>query len=321
MPATVGNDLQIYWSNVCTLKKMEKEKLSGWASQWKDQRGLDVKVDFFGLGEEAHINEEIASELQKGDLGADVIVSTDIHVFNDTGLLLGQTEQFQSLREHLPLRKELAQAGITHPSGCFCPCGVALLVMVYNNKLVKESEKPKSWGATLEPEWQGKILFGGTKLPAGQGFLRGIWYLYGDEGLERCIRNYKIATSPATVLHAVSNGEFPAGVVSLAFTGRKGLENVTEIWPEEGAIAIASYVAIRHSAPEMAVSFVKETIFSEETQQFYSQNALIVPVVPGVPPPDIVLENDFKIVHPEWSWVQRTDMAELNEVAKRLSSL
>lgn len=319
MTATKNDNLEIYWSNVCILKKMEKEKLSDWANQWQAQKGLDVKVNFFGLGEEMYINEKIASELQKGDLAANIVVSTDVNIFQNKELLLGQLDQFQTLKEQLPLRDELAQKEIAHPCGCFQPCAVALIIMIYNNKLVKETEKPASWADTLKPEWQGKIVFGGAELPAGQGFLRGMWYLHGDKGLEQCVKNYRVVTSPAAVLQAVSKGEFAAGVVPLAFTGRKGLENVTEIWPQEGALAVPSYVAIRKDAPKGAIDFVKETLFSEEIQELYSKNAFLIPAVPGVFPPDIVMENDFKIVYPKWSWIQQTDMAKLDEMVKKLT--
>lgn len=232
---------------------------------------------------------------------------------------MGQLEQFQTLKAQLPLRNEFVQQEIAHPSGCFHPCAVALIIMIYNNKLVKETEKPSSWADTLKPEWQGKVVFGGAELPAGQGFLRGLWYLHGDEGLEQCVKNYQVVTSPAAVLQAVSKGEFAAGVVPLAFTGSKGLENVTEIWPQEGALAVPSYVAIRKNAPEGAVDFVKETLFSEEIQQLYSKNAFLIPAVSEVPVPDIVVKNNFKIVYPKWSWIQQTDMAKLDEVVKRLT--
>lgn len=320
MMAIKNDNLEIYWSNVCILKKIEKDKLSSWARQWQAERGLDVNVNFFGLGEESYINERIASELQKGDLAANVVISTDINIFQNKDLLLGQLDQFQTLKGQLPLRSELAQKEIAHPSGCFQPCAVALIIMIYNNKLLKETEKPASWAATLEPAWQGKVVFGGAELPAGQGFLRGMWYLYGDKGLEQCVKNYQLVSSPAAVLQAVSKGEFVAGVVPLAFTGGRGLEDVTEIWPQEGALSVPSYVAIHKDAPGGAVGFVKETLFSDEIQQLYSQNALLVPAVPGVSPPSIVAENDFKMVCPQWSWIEQADMGKLDEVVKQFAT-
>lgn len=319
MIGTKNDKLEIYWSNVCILKKMEKDKLSNWAKQWQEEKGLDIKVDFFGLGEEMHINEKIATELQHGDLVPNIVISTDVSIFQNKDLLLGQLNQFQILKEHLPLRDELVQKGIAHPSGCFHPCAVALIIMIYNNKLVREIERPESWSATLKPAWRGKILFSGTEMPAGQGFLRGIWYLYGDKGLEQCIKNYQVASSPAAVLQAVSKGEFAAGVVPLVFTGGKGLENVTEIWPQEGALTVPSYVAIRKDAPRAAVDFVKETLFAEEMQQLYTQDALLVPAVPRVSPPGIVVENDFQMVCPKWSWIEQTDMGRLDEVVKQFA--
>lgn len=295
------------------LKKMEKEKLASWADQWRAKKEVNVSFDFFGIGEEMNIDEKITSELQNGDIKADIIVSTDVKIFRNQNLLSGKTEQFRSLTGQLPIRDELTKGNILHPGGFFHPCIVVLMTLICNKNLVKEKDRPVSWQDLLKPKWENKVIFSGADKPAGRAFLMGMWYLFGDEGLKRAVKNFQVMSYPSAVLNAVSKGEFAAGVVSLLFTGNQGIENVVDIWPKEGALAVPSYVAVHLSAPDDAIDFLAATVYCKEMQEFYSKNALAIPVISEVDPPQIVLDNNFSFVCPEWSWIQKADMEKLDD--------
>lgn len=310
--------LTVYWENVCVMKKQEQENLQKAARQMQASKGIDMKYHYFGLGEPMGIERQIALDLQGEKLAADIVVSSKFDIFYDQQLLLGNEKLFRPLTGEFPLRQELQKTGIAYPGGYFHPCLVIPVIILGNKKLLGETGPPRSWAELLDDQWAGRVLIGGVDRPVGRAFLIGMWHLFGEEGLRRCVQNCRMASVPAAVMNAVAKDEYPLGVVPLIFSSRDGRENLLDIWPQEGALAIPSYVSIREGSAEEALFFVKENLFSTATQSFYSQRAMGIPVHPDVKAPAIVEENDFNLIFPGWEWIKQMDMRYLNQVCNEI---
>lgn len=311
-------ELTVYWENVCVIKKQEKENLQTAARQMRRSKGIEMKYHYFGMGELLGIDEQIAADLQQDTVAADIVVSAKIDIFYDQKLLLGNETRFRPLAGEFPLRPELKKAGIAYPGGYFHPCLVLPVIILGNQKMLAKTGPPRSWAELLDDKWAGRVLIGGVDKPVGRAFLIGMWNMFGEDGLKKCVKNCRMASVPAAVMNAVARDEYPLGVVPLIFSSRGGRENLHDIWPQEGAIAIPSYVSIREGSSEEALIFVKENLFSASTQNFYSQRAMGIPVHPEVKAPSFVEENGYHLSFPGWEWIKTMDWDYLNEVSNAI---
>lgn len=311
------NELTLYWENVCVMKKQEKENLQA-AAENMQAKGINMQYHYFGMGEILGIDEQIAADLQQKRINTDIVVSAKIDLFYDKKLLLGKEQMFKPLPGEFLLREELRNLGIAYPGGYFHPCLLLPVIILANKKLLAESDCPQSWADLLDDKWAGKVLIGGVDKPVGRSFLIAMWNMFGEEGLQKCVQNCRMVSVPAAVMNAVANDEYPLGVVPLIFSSRGGRDNLLDIWPQEGAIAIPSYVAIREGSPETALAFVKENLFSTAIQSFYSQRGMGIPVHPEVAAPPMVEENNYNLSFPGWDWIKNADMNCLEEACGKI---
>jgi ABC-type Fe3+ transport system substrate-binding protein len=100
------------------------------------------------------------------------------------------------------------QAGATHN---------IIYSVMYNHKLVKESELPKSWAGFTDAKWTGKLVASPFLLPRLSGFLAMEW---GEEKTANWIRslinNGKIMISNAPREGILRSGERPVSITDFA---------------------------------------------------------------------------------------------------------
>ena len=139
------------------------------------------------------------------------------------------------------------------PEGYFQIIGSSMMTLMYNTKLVKAEDAPKSWKDLLDPKWKGKISTGS---PAYSGFL-GVWVvymkqLYGWEYLDKFKANNALigrsSIDPTTHLNSgerqVAGG--PAAIVEQLKAKGAPLEIV---YPTDGSLLMYGVVGIPANAP------------------------------------------------------------------------
>ena len=313
------NKKKIYWNNVCLLSRMEEENNNRYLEKWQHENGETFEFEYFGLGRKKALHHIIGDELKEGELLAEALICTDLDVFQDRKYLLEHLDSFKDLRALFPVREELGLSNIPHASGRLCPAIVIPMVMAVNRLLLGQSAAPCSFKELLSPEWEGRVVLGGIDTSAGKSVLMGIWYLYGEDAVHRFIRNARFATVPAQAFQLVRMGVYPVAIVPTIFSGMQGNGNMEEIWPEEGAAAIPSYVAVKKNAPYSVAMFIKDCLFNDTIQEAFSRMGRIIPSKPEIPLPDSARKNGCRVVYPDWEWIGGFDMDYFNNICNSVN--
>lgn len=139
---------------------------------------------------------------------------------------------------------------------------VHIMIIMYNKKLVSESEKPLAWKDLFLPKWKGKIVMANPE-KSGSAYAQvyGLYKLYGWDGLKKLIANAKILDSSSLIYKGTAEGEYPLGVTMEYAAYRYiagGSKDVGIIYPQEGAF----------DAPEGA-ALIKNCKHPEEAKMFF----------------------------------------------------
>jgi iron(III) transport system substrate-binding protein len=194
------------------------------------------------------IYQRLQQDLKNGIKNCDVFETTDVG-------------QYVSLRKRDLVAKYVPEATKDvypdfrdlDPQGYYHIIGSSMMTLMYNTKLVKLDDAPKSWKDLLDPKWKSKISTGS---PAYSGFL-GVWVvymqqLYGWEYLDKFKANLPlIGRSSIDPTTHVSSGERqvaggPAAIVEQLKV--KGAP-IDVIYPTDGSILMYGIAGVLANAP------------------------------------------------------------------------
>ncbi|WP_270167303.1 ABC transporter substrate-binding protein [Paenibacillus sp. SYP-B4298] len=151
------------------------------------------------------------------------------------------------------------------------------MVIVYNPKLVKDEDAPRSWEDLTDPKWKGKIAHA-DPVKSGSSFTAVVNMILSkptrEEGMElikRFVDNLdgKLISSSSGTFKGVSDGEYSVGV-TYEQGALKYLESGADlkiVYPSDGNTLLTSGLAIVKNAKNMenAQKFV-DFLLSKETQ-------------------------------------------------------
>jgi len=149
-------------------------------------------------------------------------------------------------------------------------------VIMYNKKLVSETEKPKSWKDVLDAKWKGKVAYADASKSGSSYTLLVTWLsIYGknDAGwkfVEDLLRQCKVLPKSSMTYQGVANGEYPIGLTfeQAAFDYLKGGAPIGLIYPSEGTAITLDGTAIIKNAPHPnAAKLFTDFTVSKEIQQ------------------------------------------------------
>jgi ABC-type Fe3+ transport system substrate-binding protein len=204
------------------------------------------------------------------------------------------------------------------PAGLFHPLVVLPHFIIANTKLLDGSSLPESFAELLEPKWEGKVFLGAAELPSAKSVLFSMWYLFGDEGLEICVKNWRQKSAPSAARHGLVKDEFPIAFFPGIFGGPGPDDKLVRIQPREGASVLPSYAAVKRSTIEKeTLEFLKASALHKEFIEFYRTQALAYPADPAVDLPEN-LSPEEKMFFPEWEWILSRDMEYFTEACRRV---
>jgi iron(III) transport system substrate-binding protein len=241
-----------------------------------------VTVDLLYSGS-VELEQRIYAEQDAGQIRADVIWAANPAFFlklKDEGLLMAYESP-----EAAAVPDTLKDADHMFIAGRVFNMGIG-----YNTNLVSEDEAPKSWAELLE--WGPRAamaspLHSGTSFTALGAFVQNDDIL-GWEWFEQARANgMQVLRGTGDVTRGLTSGEFAVikGIdYVLANQADEGAP-VAFLFPEEGAVTVASPLAIPASASnvEAAQAFI-DYIISQEGQEFMATKYFI-PVRTDVDPP------------------------------------
>lgn len=131
-----------------------------------------------------------------------------------------------------------------------------LMIIMVNEKALKDMPAPKSWADLFDPRWKGKIIVAdpersGTAYAA----LYGINEALGKDSLGRLAQNVTVTPSSSAVYEGVSKGEFPVGITleTAAYEYvAGGQKEIRIVYPAEGAVLLSEGMVIIKGAKHPA---------------------------------------------------------------------
>jgi ABC-type lipoprotein export system ATPase subunit len=294
LPRPHSERLAVYWNNICLLRKREEAFLA--------EYGAGLEITYFGLGTPRKLRERITRDLEEsGGVKADVIVSTELDIFQDKRLLRGKN-LFEPI--DFPSGPFIDRAAISAD-----PClAVALVLPMVIAAAPSIPSCPRTLRELCEPRYKGKIVLGGRDTAAGRSVVMTLWYLYGEKAARSFMDNAVFTAIPAAARHGIVRGAYPVGILPSALCG----SGVRVVFPADGAPAIPAFVAVSQAAsqtasPEAARRFLG-ILFGERMQTFYAERAFAIPAQGRLSP---LLYPDGAppaYVYPPVEWLDRFDM-------------
>ncbi|NYT59646.1 extracellular solute-binding protein [Alcaligenaceae bacterium] len=159
------------------------------------------------------------------------------------------------------------------PDKLWAGSNVHVMVIMVNEKQLKDIPAPKGWADLFDPKWKGKLIVGD---PATSGStydqMYGMYQLFGQDGFDKLVANADISKSSGQVYKSVANGEYAAGVTmeyaAYAYIAG-GQKEIRIIYPEEGAFVAPEAVAIIKNPKngDKAAQQLYDVLLSKEVQE------------------------------------------------------
>lgn len=280
----------MYWSNICVLHRYEKNHIENVRKQLLEL-DIDLSVEYFGLGYPRKLAEAVTAA---GD-APDIIVSTDLEVFEDPDIYGLFCHDLMDLDTVFPVKQEI-QSGNLCQDKRLLPFLVIPLVLVLNNELWQDRTMP----ASLQELCTCPKAFGGKNNSAGKGVYKQLTYLYGKEFTERFMTTATVCEMPVQSLNSVQKGLVPASLTPSIFALRADNQALTLQYPAEGALTVPSFVAAKKSLGQEVAKTILSALLTIDFCNYFAANGAIQPCMKGTMDVDIIAKNDFRLVYPEF---------------------
>lgn len=251
--------------------------------QFTKETGIEVKVKY---GDTAELAALIAEEGSKSP--------ADVFFAQDAGALgaLRAEDAFEKLADSVT---GLVAADYRSPDGTWVGVSGRARVIVYNPKLVQESELPDSVKDLTDAAWKGKVGWAPTN-GSFQAFVTGLRKVEGEDGakawLEGMLKNdVKSYQDNKSIVSAVAAGEIELGLVNhyylYGFLKDQGesfnARNHYTAAGDAGSLVNVAGVGILKSAPNQgAAEKLVSYLLGESAQKYFSEQTFEYPLVSGV---------------------------------------
>jgi iron(III) transport system substrate-binding protein len=251
--------------------------------QFTRETGIEVKVKY---GDTAELAALIAEEGSKSP--------ADVFFAQDAGALgaLRAEDVFEKLADSVT---GLVAADYRSPDGTWVGVSGRARVIVYNPKLVQESELPDSVKDLTDAAWKGKVGWAPTN-GSFQAFVTGLRKVEGEDGakawLEGMLKNeVKSYQDNKSIVSAVAAGEVELGLVNhyylFGFLEDQGesfnARNHYTAAGDAGSLVNVAGVGILKSAPEKdAAGKLVDYLLGESAQKYFSEQTFEYPLVSGI---------------------------------------
>lgn len=208
---------------------------------------------------------------------------------------IGQNAAFMNMQKdydafgaYSPGGKQNIMPGLLDPEDIQIPIGTSFYVILYNTRLVKEADAPKSWAAMLDGKWSNKITLADPKSSAS--IYSFIWYItqylkgepYGWGYFEK-LQKVKPAYAPGhgNIAEVVALGERSIGVQVMSVVQAsiaKG-DPVSWVFPSDGIPSELSVVVMRKNTPNRtAAEIFIDFMVSKEGQELVTKHLGYIPI-------------------------------------------
>src|SRR3954468_22034756 len=258
--------------------------------------GIDVQVERNGC---ERIVQRITQERSSNIHAADVVECSDM-----TALLDWRKQGW--LAAYLPEDVATYPADYRDPDGFYATDRITLSPILYNTKLVKPEDAPKSFADLLDPKWKGKLVkahpgYSGTIMTVTYEISRDLgWDYLKKLGTQQVMQVQSAADPPKKV----AQGERPVAADGGEYLPLQMIEKgapLALVYPTEGTPTIPGGAGVMVDAPHPnAARMFANYLFSKDGQQLLVDMARIRSVHPGVKlPSDMKPLSEIKTLKPD----------------------
>ncbi|MFZ4713208.1 MAG: extracellular solute-binding protein [Bacteriovoracaceae bacterium] len=266
----------------------------------------EVKVNWYQAGSE-EIAAKVNTELMAGEPKADILLSSERFWYQE----LSDSGKLHSFK---PSQYETFYDELKNSEGTFHVASIPVMVLVYNNEVVKVEDAPKTFLSLGEVRFKDKIT-GGSPLASGTNFttVAALQKKYGWDYFQKLkANNFLFEGGNSAVVKRIQNKEKPIGWVLLENILRFQNEDkrLQVIYPEDGVITQFNTLAIvKKSSPRDVEQKIADWIFTEVGQNAMIGSYMYSPI------------KGFKspVGAPEFSTIKGKAFAWTNELIKEIT--
>jgi len=273
----------------------------------------NLKIEFVRAGSVETVNRFVA-ERQAGRVFPDLLHGADpggFDYFSDRGWIDKRLAE-------LPLADNFLPGFVDKQHGWVAMRATGIALM-YNTKLVKKEELPKTWKDLLDRKWKGKIAISDpTRAGSSFSHLYAMWKLYGVDYLQKLGQaDVFIAGDGTATRNAVAHGERDLAPVSEydAFAMKERGQSVDIAWPEDGTIIVPAPLALVKGSTNSTNGLALATyLLSQEGQQVISSVVKTWSARKDVKaPPGKPELNDIRLAYVDWkkAAAEKSDLLDL----------
>lgn len=249
--------------------------------KFEEKTGIKVKLL---AGDSSQLANQLVEE--KNNPRADIFVS------NDAGTL-GFLAKKGMLNKYKSKATERVRDDLKDRNGLWVGASARARVIMYNTKLVKESEAPKKLMDLTNPKWKGKFGFANSTNESMTGHVSALRIVKGDTFTKKWLQGMKdndpvVNKSHDPIRDAVADGELSVGLINHYYYAKKKAEGkpVAAIYPDQDDfgtfINVAGLALIKGAKnPKGAKEFI-DFCLSDETQKLFAGVNKEMPVVDTV---------------------------------------
>lgn len=235
----------------------------------------DIKVNWFQAGSE-EVAAKVNTELMAGEPKVDLLISSERFWYQE----LSDNGKLHAFK---PQAYDAFYDDLKWPDGTFYVASIPVMVLVYNNEVIKAGEAPKSFLALTENKYKDKIT-GGSPLASGTNFttVAALQKKYGWDYIQKLkANNFLFDGGNSAVIKRIQNKEKPIGWVLLENVLRFQNEDkrLQVIYPEDGVVTQFNTMAItKKNASREAAEKIANWIFSDDGQEAMINSYMYSPV-------------------------------------------
>lgn len=297
-------NVRLYWSNICILHKYEKNYLDNLIMSLKE-KDINLEVTYFGIGYPYKLNEY----LKKPDaLIPDIIVSTDLEVYEDKNIYSKFSSNLYPLSKYFNIKSEIKSSSIYFDERLL-PFLVIPLVFSYGQNYNGLTDSIKNIIDT-----DTKTVIGGINNSGAKSVVKAIWSRYGKEYVERFLSNSTILDMPIQSFNDVKNGSDRLAITPSIYAKRANNKDLFMSYPDDGAIALPSYIAASKSLDEKTMLEVLESLVSKEFCNSFVKSASLLSCICDTIDDSLIKNNQYKFLYPSKEWLDAVTTEEFFEV-------
>ncbi|MDU4950917.1 MULTISPECIES: ABC transporter substrate-binding protein [Clostridium] len=296
--------VKLYWSNICILHKYEKNYLDNLILSLRE-KNINLEVTYFGIGYPCKLNEYLK---KTNAILPDIMVSTDLEVYEDNNIYSKFSNDLYNLSKYFDIKNEIKSSSIYFDDRLL-PFLVIPLVFSYNSNYTGVTDSIKNLIDT-----DTKTAIGGINNSGAKSIVKAIWSKYGKDSVRRFLSNSTILDMPIQSFNDIKNGSNRVAITPSIYAKRANNKDLFMSYPNDGAIALPSYIAANKSLDEDTMLEVLNSLISEDFCNSFVKSASLLSCISNTIDDGLVKQNQYKFLYPSKEWLNTVTPEEFIEL-------